>query len=123
MQRGSDRLGPRRDEEMKHELEGRLRSGHRTRAEEWHDPEPDAEDDPQVPAGPAPGGENQALRSDLARYLGRTPFPARRADLLRTLGERHAPDPLVDQVRELPPRDTYRNVQDVMVALGRPPVE
>ena len=38
MQRGSDRLSRHRDDEMKHELQGLLRSGHPTRSEEWNDP-------------------------------------------------------------------------------------
>ncbi|MEV5463471.1 hypothetical protein AB0L17_35825 [Streptomyces cellulosae] len=50
MQRGSDRLSVHRDDEMKHELQGLLRSGHPTRSEEWHDPEPAAEDDPEAAA-------------------------------------------------------------------------
>lgn len=52
MQRGSDRLSRHRDDEMKHELQGLLRSGHPTRSEEWHDPEPTAEDDPEIWGGP-----------------------------------------------------------------------
>ncbi|CAM5256356.1 hypothetical protein SANTM175S_01984 [Streptomyces antimycoticus] len=38
MQRGSDRLSVHKDDEMKHELQGLIRSGRPTRAEEWHDP-------------------------------------------------------------------------------------
>lgn len=38
MQRGSDRMSVHRDDEMKHELQGLLRSGHPTRSEEWNDP-------------------------------------------------------------------------------------
>jgi len=125
MQRGSDRLNVHEDDEMKHQLQGMLRSGHSTRAEEWHDPEPSADDDPPVAVGPTPtpGGntEREALRSELARHLGRTPFPGGREDLLSTLRERHAPDRLTDLVDELPADDTYRNVQEVMAALGLKP--
>ena len=75
MQRGSDRLSRHRDDEMKHELQGLLRSGHPTRSEEWNDPEPTADDDPQVWGGPvAPGSEGASLetvRLELARLLGR----------------------------------------------------
>jgi hypothetical protein len=121
MQRGSDRLNVHKDDEMKHELQGLLRSGRPTRSEEWHDPEPGAEDDPELATGPVPppgfGGGFHALRFELARYFGRTPFPAKRADLLRTLRERNAPDRLIDTVRELSGHATYRNVQDVVVAL------
>ena len=57
MQRGSGRVSAHRDDEMKHEVQGLLRSGRPTRTEEWHDPEPAAEDDPRIAGGPvAPGG-------------------------------------------------------------------
>jgi hypothetical protein len=43
--RGSSKHGPKLDEEMQKEVEGRVRSGGQpTRAEEWHDPEPDVEE-------------------------------------------------------------------------------
>jgi hypothetical protein len=129
VQRGSSRLNVHRDDELKHELQGRLRSGHPTRAEEWHDPEPEADDDPRVTNGPVPPegspdreeAEAEALRSDLARHLGRGAFPAGRRDVIRTLLERHAPDALVETARGLPEGGHYRNVQEVMTALGRRP--
>lgn len=80
MQRGSDRLSVHRDDEMKHELQGLLRSGHPTRTEEWHDPEPTAEDDPEVAGGPVTPGRTRAslaaVRLELAKVLGRGAFPA-----------------------------------------------
>jgi hypothetical protein len=47
MQRGSDKHGARRDDELTAELSGMLGSagGHR---EEWKDPEPPADDDPDL---------------------------------------------------------------------------
>ena len=48
MHRESDKHGPLADEELKHELEGTLRGNRPSRAEEWRDPEPPADDDPQV---------------------------------------------------------------------------
>ncbi|WP_314174496.1 DUF2795 domain-containing protein [Streptomyces winkii] len=130
MQRGSDPLNVHRDDEAKKEMQGRIRSGHPTRAEEWDDPEPGADDDPEVTEHPVPvlGGagqeeaEDEALRSDLARHLGRGAFPADREGLKRALLDQYAPDFLVETVRELPKsRDTYGNVQEVMAALGRKP--
>ncbi|KUH40606.1 MULTISPECIES: DUF2795 domain-containing protein [Streptomyces] len=117
MQRGSDRLSRRQDDAMKHELQGLLRSGHPTRTEEWHDPEPVADDDPALATGRGPSDAFEALRLELARHLARTPFPAHRVDLLRVMRERHAPDPLTERVEELPGDRTYRSVQDVAVAL------
>ncbi|MGW0709579.1 DUF2795 domain-containing protein [Streptomyces sp. NPDC002643] len=106
MQRRSDRLNVHRDDEMKHEMQGLLRSGHHTRVEEWHDPEPPAEDDPEVAYGPVTPGDSaarvEALRSELARFLSRSDFPAGPAPLVRALRDRHAPDTLVETVERLP---------------------
>ncbi|MEE1753939.1 DUF2795 domain-containing protein [Streptomyces sp. SP18CS02] len=118
MQRGSDRLSRRQDDEMKHQLQGLLRSGHPTRSEEWHDPEPMADDDPELAAGPVPGDRFETLRLELGRHLARTPFPAHRGELVRMLRERHAPDPLTELVERLPGDTTYRSVQDVALALA-----
>ncbi|MDW6058952.1 hypothetical protein SAZ11_14080 [Streptomyces sp. FXJ1.4098] len=71
-----------KDDELKHELQELMRSGRPTRVDEWHDPEPGADDDPAVTTGPVPPiggiGEFEALRFELARHVGRTPFPAKR---------------------------------------------
>lgn len=128
-QRGSDRLNVHRDDVMKHEMQGRLRAEHPTRAEEWHDPEPDADDDPELVSGPVPRtsavgpeeAEDEELRFELARHLGRTAFPGDREDLLGRLAADYAPDRLIDMLRELPEAETYANVQDVVTALGRRP--
>ncbi|MEV6324335.1 hypothetical protein AB0M45_24580 [Nocardia sp. NPDC051787] len=45
MERGSSKHGPVRDDELAHELEGTLRGNRSSRAEEWRDPEPPADDD------------------------------------------------------------------------------
>ncbi|MFF7450424.1 MULTISPECIES: DUF2795 domain-containing protein [unclassified Streptomyces] len=123
MQRGSDRLSVHRDDEMKHELQGLLRSGHPTRAEEWHDPEPTADDDPVIAGGPvAPGRSGASLgvvRLELARHLSRGAFPASPRHLAGTLRRAYAPDPLVDAVEELPD-EQYTTVQELAEALTRP---
>ncbi|MFF4488961.1 DUF2795 domain-containing protein [Streptomyces sp. NPDC001544] len=124
MQRGSDRLSVHRDDEMKHELQGLLRSGHPTRTEEWHDPEPTAEDDPEVWGGPvAPGRSGATLetvRFELARHLGRSAFPAGPADLARALRRKNAPDALIEAVARLPHEDRYGTVQELAeVLVGR----
>jgi hypothetical protein len=56
MERGSDKHSPRRDDALAAELRGMLgeSGGHR---EEWRDPEPPADDDPEPRrAGPADRG-------------------------------------------------------------------
>ncbi|WP_327185920.1 DUF2795 domain-containing protein [Streptomyces sp. NBC_01334] len=121
MQRGSDRLSVHRDDEMKHELQGLLRSGHPTRVEEWHDPEPSAEDDPEIWGGPVVPGSSRAtletVRLELARTLVRSSFPAGASALAVGLRRKNAPDALVDAVRQLPGKDRYTNVQELAEAL------
>ncbi|MFI9804765.1 DUF2795 domain-containing protein [Streptomyces sp. NPDC052301] len=122
MQRGSDRLSAHRDDEMKHELKGLLRSGHPTRVEEWHDPEPAADDDPEVWSGPVGGlgapASLERVRTELARALSRASFPATARDLARTLRRKNAPGGLVDAVGELPHSARYENVQQLAEALA-----
>nr|WBO81359.1 DUF2795 domain-containing protein [Streptomyces sp. SBE_14.2] len=120
MQRGSDRLNVHRDDEMKHELQGLLRSGHPTRTEEWHDPEPTADDDPQVAGGPmAPGGTAslEAVRQVLTHYLSRRQFPAGPRELAGTLRRAYAPDGLVEPVEHLPRSARYATLQELAEAL------
>jgi hypothetical protein len=118
MQRGSDRLSRHRDDEMKHELQGLLRSGHPTRSAEWNDPEPTADDDPQVWPD-RPGASLEGVRLELARILGRSSFPATSVELGRTLRRKHAPDPLVEAVEALPRKENYATVQELARALTR----
>ncbi|GAA4833001.1 hypothetical protein [Saccharopolyspora rosea] len=56
MGRGSDKHGPRQDDALEKELEGRLRGNHPTRADEALDAEPPADDDPDAerPQRPPP---------------------------------------------------------------------
>jgi hypothetical protein len=123
MQRGSDRLSVHRDDEMKHELQGLLRSGHPTRTEEWHDPEPSAEDDPEIWGGPVVPGTSRAsletVRLELARILGRSSFPAGAEELARILRRKNAPDALVEAVRQLPHKTQYATVQELAETLVR----
>ncbi|MDO0924887.1 DUF2795 domain-containing protein [Streptomyces sp. TG1A-8] len=121
MQRGSDRLSVHRDDEMKHELQGLLRSGRPTHAEEWNDPEPAADDDPEVWSDPvAPGQVGASLetvRLALARNLNRHAFPADAGELARALRRNNAPGRLIDAVAALPRSERYENLQQAAEAL------
>ncbi|MFD7480212.1 DUF2795 domain-containing protein [Streptomyces sp. NPDC059837] len=123
MQRGSDRLSVHRDEEMKHELRGLLRSGHPTRTEEWHDPEPTADDDPEIARGPvAPNrapDSIETVRLELARFLSRTAFPSGPRDLANILRDKHAPDPLVEAVERRPHKARYATVHELAESVVR----
>ncbi|MFE5405905.1 DUF2795 domain-containing protein [Streptomyces sp. NPDC056580] len=133
MERGSNPLGPRKDDEMKHELEGQLRAGRPTHVEEAVEPEPPADDDIRVdPGGPVPPrgeereharavAEADSLRLELARHLERAAFPTGRRGLLEVLEAHHAPDPLLEEVRKLPENGEYANVTEVVKALGGEP--
>lgn len=56
MDRGNAKHGARHDDQLRHELQGTLHGNRSSRAEEWRDPEPPADDDPAIatsgPAGP-----------------------------------------------------------------------
>jgi uncharacterized protein DUF2795 len=122
MQRGSNRLSVHRDDEMKHELKELMRSGHPTRTSEWQDPEPAADDDPQVWRGPVvPGRSSRAsmaeVRLELSRILGRNAFPAGPVDLIRALRRGNAPDAMIEALEPLPHRARYGNVQEVAEAV------
>ncbi|MDV3126952.1 hypothetical protein M1247_18665 [Mycobacterium sp. 21AC1] len=61
MERESSKHSPREDDELKHELRGTLQGNRSSRAEEWRDPEPPADDDPDVStaARPSQGQETR----------------------------------------------------------------
>lgn len=125
MEQGSSKHGPVHDESLKHETQGLVRAGRSTRAQEWRDPEPPGEDQPDVSAGsrgpgvpPGMTPRDVADRSALASNLGHTVYPADRDALLSRLAENNAPSQLVDRVATLPADETYQNVQEVAVALG-----
>ncbi|WP_455711893.1 DUF2795 domain-containing protein [Streptomyces bobili] len=109
VERGGNPVSPRKDDELKHELEGQLRSGRPTHAEEAYEPEPPADDDIRVdPGGPVPPPgeareraqaetEADTLRVELARHLERTSFPADRRTVLDGLEAHHAPEPVLER--------------------------
>ena len=121
--------GPREDDALKREVRSELQAHRATRAEEWLEPEPPAEDEPEAtwapegrPGGTPPGEswETIELRSDLARHLDRTAFPATRARLLEILAEHQAEQRLLDLVSPLPEDATFANLGELLHALGIP---
>src|SRR5947209_383886 len=67
VERGSDKVSPRADDELKHQTQGLVRSGHTTHAEEWKDPEPIGEDQPDAdlaPDGTLHGGTPAGMSAD-----------------------------------------------------------
>ncbi|MGN6330245.1 MAG: DUF2795 domain-containing protein [Motilibacteraceae bacterium] len=127
-QRGSDKHSARVDDQLEHELEGMQRAGRSTHAEEWKDPEPSGEDQPdvdRVPDGTFVGGvpqgvtpEEVAARSDVARFLGLSAFPGDREALLAAAEANEAPDGVLADLRRLPAGEQFANLQDAWRALG-----
>ncbi|HEV2089015.1 MAG TPA: hypothetical protein VGR21_11955 [Cryptosporangiaceae bacterium] len=128
MEQQSNKHGPRMDEELQHETEGIVRSGHTTRTEEWRDPEPPGDDQPDVDLAPnstlvggVPDGltpQGVAIRSELATYLGLSAYPIDKEGLRARLVEGNAPPRLVALAEFLPDDQTYANVGELSEALG-----
>ncbi|HEY2550609.1 MAG TPA: DUF2795 domain-containing protein [Streptosporangiaceae bacterium] len=128
MNHGGGKYGPREDDELKREVRSELQAGHATRAEEWVEPEPPGDDQPEATWAPAgrpspehgPDADQLELRSDLARHLARSEFPAWRDQLPADLASRYAPQPLADLVAQLPADVEFHQVGDIARALGLP---
>jgi Protein of unknown function (DUF2795) len=126
--RGSDKHGSRLDDALAQDVQGAVRGGGTTHAEEWLDPEPVGEDQPDIGTGGArvrgtPAGmshEDVDRRADLAARLGRAVFPADAAALRTHLAAEAAPDALRDMLADLPTDRDYRSVGEVWTALGLP---
>ncbi len=132
MDHGGGTHGPRQDDALKRETRSEVQGDHATRTEEWREPEPAGEDQPEatwalegslggVPPGQTP--EGIAVRTELARHLERATFPADRDRLLETLTSHHAQQRLIDMAGELPAGTAFAGLADVLAALGLPPRE
>jgi Protein of unknown function (DUF2795) len=126
----STKHNPRVDEELEHETQGMFRAERATRAEEWREVEPVAEGDPDLtadPQGTLVGGTPVGMdadavvrRAELARWLDRADFPGDGPSLVEAALDHRAPDAVVDELRRLPPGETYERIGDVVRALGYP---
>ncbi len=126
----STKHSPRVDDQLEHEVQGMVRSGHATRAEEWRDPEPVAEGEPDIDADPSgtlvggtPAGidaDAVVFRNELARWLDRADFPSTGADLVEAARDHRAPQAVATELGRLPAGDTFERIGDVVRALGYP---
>ncbi|GLX00891.1 DUF2795 domain-containing protein [Microtetraspora sp. NBRC 16547] len=96
IRRGSDKHGPRMDDEQKHETEGLTRGG-------------------RTPSGITPADVER--RSNLAKWLSDAEYPANRENLLAHAERKSAPDAVIEAVRQLPELK-FHNVGEVAEALG-----
>ena len=127
MERGSDRHSPRVDEQLDHETRS-LQQGSpvESRVEEHREQEGPGEDQP-TPDARLRGGRATAAsldlddaeaRTEIARFLNPSAFPADREALLASAEGNQAPAAVLERLEALPAGRTYENVQDVWRALG-----
>jgi hypothetical protein len=98
----SSKAGPRLDEDLKRPTRG---------GEDTKHPESGLEEEPRPPAA-VPEVED---RSELARSLQPSAFPARPAELIERAAEQTAPDHIIERLRQLPDR-VYSTVEEVWEA-------
>ncbi len=125
MERGSDKHSPRIDEQLEHETRS-LQQGSpvESRVEEFREQEGPGDDQP-TPASRLTGGRTGSLdlddaetRSDIARFLDPSTFPADREGLLANAEANNAPDTVLERLQALPGGTTYDGLPDVWSALG-----
>jgi Protein of unknown function (DUF2795) len=125
LERGSDKHSPRVDEELDHETRS-LQQGApiESRVEEFREQEGPGEDQP-TPEPRLSEGQTGSLdlddaeaRSDIARYLVPSAFPADREGLVANAEANNAPEAVLERLQALPAGRTYEAMPDVWAALG-----
>ena len=126
----SSKHGFRIDDAMADETEALVRSGHEPRVSEHREMEPSGDDQPIADvrlsgqrnsyADPYPevSADELELRSDIAKHLRASVWPANRQTLEAVAVEEQAPAGILEQLRSLPDGVEFDNVQDVWHALG-----
>jgi hypothetical protein len=128
MERGSDKHGPRIDEELKHDTSSLVHgSPVESRADESREQEGPADGEPTPDAlltGDRPAADPDTLthdeieaRTELGRHLQPSIFPADRAEIVSSARRMGASEDLVAQLSQLPD-GTFDNLEAVWEALG-----
>jgi hypothetical protein len=128
MERGNSKHGPRVDDQMTAEVDGVLQGTAGSRVEEWHQPEPPADGEPEpglVPGGELRTGSPQGMsstdveqRSRLGRYIDLSALPGDRESLLLNAAANGAPDDVLAELNRLPADAGFQTVSEVWAALG-----
>jgi len=118
------------DDALKADVEGMMRAGHSTHAQDWKDPEPPADDEPEIDRAPdtalsgaAPGdmtADDLELRSQLAGAMAGVDVPADRDRLLEHARTGFAPDRVLRELERLPAGQQFTTAGEVWSALGHP---
>ena len=123
----SNKHGFRVDDAMSSETESLERGAPiESRVEEWREAEPSGDDQPVADGilngardpEHGPTHDEVELRSELAKRLRTSAFPANRQVLEDVATEENAPGPILDLIRRLPDGRTFENTADVWKALG-----
>jgi hypothetical protein len=119
MERASDKHSPRLDDAMADDTRSMVQGAPveaRDREERLQEggEAPEAVLDPDLADG-------RDLRSELARHLRPSVFPADRARLVAVATDEHAPDPVLALLGALPAGTEFANVEAVWEAIGGRP--
>ncbi len=116
-ERGSDKIGPRIDEELERRTEP-LERGAPTpsRAEEFLEEEAPGDDEPGTDVRLTV--DDAEARAELARHLQPSVFPADRDRLLASARDLNAPSPVIALLEQLPKDRQFSVVAEVWNALG-----
>jgi Protein of unknown function (DUF2795) len=129
VERGSDKHGSRLDEDLKQATRSIVQgSSGEARADESREQEGPGDGEP-TPDARLVGGLRQTddsfptdaeleARTDLARHLDPSVFPADRDALVASAQRNFAPEWVVESLTALPPGDTFPNTEAVWEALG-----
>ena len=124
MERGSDKHSPRVDEELDHETRS-LQQGAplESRVEEHREQEGPGEDQPTPePRLTEPTSsldlDDAEARSEIARYLDPSAFPADRDGLVDNAEANNAPEVVLERLQALPAGRTFEGFPDVWAGLG-----
>ena len=129
MERGSVKHAPRLDEGLKHDTRSLVQGASgESRADEGREQEGPADGEPTPDArlvggprqrdGQFPTDEELEARTDLARHLEPSIFPADRHALLASAERNHAPEWILDALGGLSGDTSYPNSEAVWEALG-----
>ena len=129
MERGSDKHAPRLDEGLKHDTRSLVQgAGGESRADESREQEGPGDGEPTPDArvvgglrqadGRFPTDEELEARTDLARHLEPSIFPADRRALIDSAERNDAPDWILDALVGLSRDATFANTEAVWEALG-----
>ena len=124
MQRGSDKHSPRVDEELEHETRS-LEQGApiESRVEEYREQEGPGDDQPTPSAILTEDSgsldlDDAETRSNIARFIDPSTFPADRERLLDNAEANNAPPAVLERLQALPGGRTYQGLPDVWATLG-----